>query len=122
MTGHLRLFASDVSAAKYDHFEVQLADGRILRLSDPRKFGTVVWTASDPLAHPLLASLGPEPLSTDFTGDELYRKTRKRKTALKVMLMDNRIVVGVGNIYANESCFRAGLAPDTPAGQLTLNQ
>jgi formamidopyrimidine-DNA glycosylase len=122
MTGHLRLFTPDRPHAQYDHFELQLDSGRILRLSDPRKFGTVLWTTDDPLVHPLLAGQGPEPLSTDFSGDNLYRRTRQRKTALKVLLMDNRVVVGVGNIYANESCFRAGLAPDTPAGLLTQQQ
>ncbi len=119
MTGYLRLFAANTLAAKYDHFEVQLADGRLLRLSDPRKFGTVVWTTTDPASHPLLAGLGPEPLGGDFTGVYLHRAIRARKTALKVVLMDNKVVVGVGNIYANETCFRARLNPARPANQLT---
>lgn len=119
MTGHLRMFTASAPAAKYDHFELQLADGRLLRLSDPRKFGTVIWTDADPTTHPLLAGLGPEPLGDDFSGDYLHLAIRARKTALKVVLMDNKVVVGVGNIYANETCFRARLDPARPANHLT---
>ena len=122
MTGHLRLFAAKVPAAKYDHFELQLDDNRTLRLSDPRKFGTVIWTNADPLLHPLLAGLGPEPLGGAFTGDYLHQQTRRRGSAIKVVLMDNRVVVGVGNIYANEACFRLRINPATPARELTRTQ
>lgn len=122
MTGHLRLFATEMPAAKYDHFQLVLDDGRTLRLSDPRKFGTVVWTAGEPLQHPLLADLGPEPLTDAFTGNYLFSKLRNRQSAVKLALMDNRVVVGVGNIYANEVCFRAGLNPATPGRQLSREQ
>jgi formamidopyrimidine-DNA glycosylase len=122
MTGHLRLFAPDVPAAKFDHFELTLSDGRIMRLSDPRKFGTIVWTETDPLRHPLLSGSGPEPLEDAFNGACLYQQTRRRGAAIKLVLMDNRVVVGVGNIYANETCFRLRLNPATPARELSQAQ
>jgi formamidopyrimidine-DNA glycosylase len=122
MTGHLRLFAGDTPALPYDHFEFTLKNGRCLRLSDPRKFGTVVWCPGDPLQHPLLAGLGPEPLDGAFTGSYLHAITRKRRVAIKVLLMNNHVVVGVGNIYANEACFRMGLDPARAAQELSRKQ
>ena len=119
MTGHLRIFAANTPPDKYDHFELTMDDGRLLRLSDPRKFGIVTWISGDPHAHPLLYGLGPEPLENDFTGDYLHQQTRRRQSAIKLVLMDNRVVVGVGNIYANESCFLMGINPATPARELT---
>ncbi len=90
----------------------------ILRLRDPRRFGAMLWAQSDVMQHALLAQLGPEPLTAAFTGTLLYRRTRGRRASIKEVLMNSRIVVGVGNIYANEALFRAGIAPMTPAGRL----
>jgi formamidopyrimidine-DNA glycosylase len=120
MSGHLRLYTGGTPATAYDHVELSLDNGRLLRLADPRKFGTVVWTTVNPLQHPLLVDLGPEPLVGDFTGDYLFAATRNRRIALKLLLMNNQVVVGVGNIYANESCFRARISPFIPAQQLSL--
>jgi formamidopyrimidine-DNA glycosylase len=122
MSGHLRLVAAGTPAGKYDHVELVLDNGRLLRLSDPRKFGTVLWVSGDPFRHPLLANLGPEPLTGEFSATYLHECSRGRKVAVKPFLMDNRIVVGVGNIYANEALFRAGIDPATPAGKLTRQQ
>lgn len=122
MTGHLRLVAAGTPAGRHDHLELALDDGAMLRLTDPRKFGTVFWTAEDPLAHPLLAALGPEPLTDAFSGAYLHERSRRRTIAVKPLLMDSRVVVGIGNIYANEALFRAGILPATPAGRLTLDQ
>lgn len=122
MSGHLRLAAAKTPAGKYDHVELVLDNGRLLRLNDPRKFGTVVWVTGDPLQHPLLANLGPEPLTGDFSAAYLNERSRGRTVAVKPFLMDNRIVAGIGNIYANEALFRAGINPATPAGRLTRQQ
>lgn len=122
MTGHLRLIASDTPPGKFDHFELHLDNGNSLRFHDPRKFGTLLWLTEDPYSHPLLAELGPEPLSTEFTAEYLYRKSRRRSVAIKTFIMNSKIVVGVGNIYANEALFLAGLNPLQTAGSLTLEQ
>jgi formamidopyrimidine-DNA glycosylase len=95
-----------------------LENGRAVRLRDPRRFGLVLWHEGDPLRHPLLADIGPEPLSPEFSGDWLYRATRKRSAAVKLVLMDSRVVAGVGNIYASEALFRAGVNPRLPAHRL----
>ena len=119
MTGHLRLAAAGTPPGRYDHFELTLDNGNLLRLNDPRKFGTVLWLNSDPYSHPLFVGLGPEPLEDDFSAAYLYRISRKRRVAVKPLLMNSRLVVGVGNIYANEALFRAGIAPSRAAGKLT---
>ena len=119
MTGHLRLVPAETPAGRHDHVELLLDNRLLLRLTDSRKFGTVLWTADDPLLHPLLASLGPEPFEAGFDGPCLYTKSRGRRLAVKPFLMDSRVVVGVGNIYANEALFRAGIDPATPAGVLS---
>ncbi len=119
MTGHLRLVPAGTPAGRHDHVELLLDNRQLLRLTDPRKFGTLLWTATDPLRHPLLASLGPEPLEPGFDGVYLYSKSRGRRVAVKPFLMDSRVVVGVGNIYASEALFRAGVDPATPAGVLS---
>ncbi|HMN03708.1 bifunctional DNA-formamidopyrimidine glycosylase/DNA-(apurinic or apyrimidinic site) lyase [Geobacter anodireducens] len=119
MTGTLRVAPAGSPPGKYDHLDLVLDDGRTLRFRDPRKFGLVLWTGSDPLAHPLLAQLGPEPFPPLFNGSYLFARSRKRNTAIKLLLMDNRIVVGVGNIYANEALFRARIHPERAAGSLS---
>jgi len=118
MTGHLRLAPAGAPSGRYDHVEILLDNGRHLRLSDPRKFGSVIWVDGDPLIHPLLRVLGPEPLSDDFGPAYLQRVCRNRKVAVKLILMNSRLLAGVGNIYASESLFRAGINPSMPAGML----
>ena len=120
MSGSLRLVDASAQAGKHDHLDLVLASGRSLRFCDPRRFGAALWTAQPPQLHPLLASLGPEPLSAEFTGDLLYRRSRGRKSSVKSFIMDSRIVVGVGNIYANEALFAAGIRPDRAAGRISL--
>ena len=120
MSGHLHLSASGSPVGKHDHFELQLDDGRLLRLNDPRKFGAVLWLEGDPGSHPLLAGLGPEPLENDFTAEYLQKISRKRAVAVKLLLMNSRLVAGVGNIYANEALFHARISPLRPAGSLSI--
>jgi formamidopyrimidine-DNA glycosylase len=104
---------------KHDHFDLLVGD-LVLRLRDPRRFGAVLWTADEVHAHPLLAHLGIEPLSSDLDAARLHALTRGHRTAIKLFLMDARRIVGVGNIYASESLFRAGIHPGTRAGRLSL--
>lgn len=118
MSGHLRLLPAATPAGKHDHLELQLDNGTLLRLTDPRKFATVLWLTDDPHQHPLLAGLGPEPLTTAFSAEYLYRLSRGRRQAVKPFIMNSRIVVGVGNIYANEALFRARINPALPVGEL----
>ena len=95
----------------HDHWDLILDSGQVLRFHDPRRFGSLHWVVGDALAHPLLAKLGPEPLSTDFDAEYLHRATRKRSVAIKHLIMNSQIVVGVGNIYASEALFRARISP-----------
>ncbi len=119
MSGRLWLVDNATPPEKHDHFDLVVDDGRIIRLRDPRRFGLVLWQNGDPLAHPLLNNIGPEPLTTDFDGAVLYRETRSRSTAIKLVIMDSHVVAGVGNIYANEALFRAGIDPRTSAHRLS---
>ncbi len=119
MSGRLWLVDRDTPAEKHDHFDLILANGKTIRLRDPRRFGLVLWQTSDVMQHPLLASLGPEPLSADFNGAALYHATRNRSAAIKLVIMDSHVVVGVGNIYASEALFRAGISPRIAARRLT---
>jgi formamidopyrimidine-DNA glycosylase len=119
MSGSLRILPFDTAIEKHDHFDLQLANGLLMRLHDPRRFGAVFWHDGDPAQHPLLIRLGPEPLEDNFDGDYLYRATRKRSAAIKLVIMDNHVVVGVGNIYANEALFRAGIRPQSASGKLS---
>lgn len=119
MSGSLRVIEADATEGKHDHVDLVFTNGQSLRFTDPRKFGALLWTAGDPLAHPLLTALGPEPLSERFDGDYLWRQSRKRKVAVKPFVMDQRVVVGVGNIYASEALFRAGIRPTVAAGKVS---
>lgn len=119
MSGSLCIRPAKTPAEKHDHFDLVLASGKLMRLRDPRRFGAVLWYGGDVKAHPLLAVLGPEPLQHEFDAAYLYRTTRNKTAAIKLVIMDNRVVVGVGNIYANEALFRAGIRPQLAAGKLS---
>ena len=121
MSGKLRFAPLALPAGKHDHFELLLA-GQMLRLTDPRRFGVVLWQPGPPemaLMHPLLASQGVEPLSDEFTVDWLCEALAKRSGPIKPTLMDSHLVVGIGNIYAAESLFRAGISPLRPANRIS---
>jgi formamidopyrimidine-DNA glycosylase len=119
MSGSLRLVPPETAAGAHDHFDLCFP-ATVMRLKDPRRFGVVLWQDGDnPEAHPLLAHLGMEPLSAGFTADWLAALVKGRKTPIKTLLMDARLLVGVGNIYAAESLFRAGISPLRPAGSIS---
>ena len=120
MSGNLRIMSANQAAGKHDHIDFVFANGTILRFNDPRRFGAVLWTTEPPSEHQLLKDLGPEPLLADFNGELLYSLSRNRKTAVKLFIMDSHIVVGVGNIYANEALFMAGIRPTRQAGKISL--
>jgi formamidopyrimidine-DNA glycosylase len=120
MSGSLRVLPAKTPAEKHDHFDLVLENGTLMRLRDPRRFGAVLWHEGDIAQHTLLAGLGPEPLLEDFNGEYLYRATRKRSASIKQVIMDSHVVVGVGNIYASESLFHAGIRPQLAAGKLSL--
>ena len=117
MSGSLRVLPASTPAQKHDHFDLQI-DDQCLRLRDPRRFGAVLWTETDPRQHSLLAGLGPEPLSHAFDSDYLLAQAKRRKVAIKSLLMDNKVVVGVGNIYATESLFLAGIHPQRACNRI----
>ncbi len=119
MSGSLRLVGHDEPAGKHDHVDIVFAGDIVLRMRDPRRFGAVLWTSRPPLQHKLLAALGPEPLGEAFDAEYLYRRSRGRRLAIKPFIMDSKIVVGVGNIYASEALFRAGIRPGMAAGRLS---
>jgi formamidopyrimidine-DNA glycosylase len=118
MSGSLRVLPRGTPAQKHDHFDLELGD-RVLRLRDPRRFGAVLWTTAAIDTHPLLVHLGIEPLSRELHPARLHQLTRPHRTGIKQFLMDGRRIVGVGNIYANESLFLAGIHPRVPAGRLS---
>lgn len=122
MTGFLRLLRSGSPPGKHDHIDFLFDDDHLLRFHDPRKFGIVTWVAGDPLLHPFLATIGPEPLSGDFDGSCLYAASRGRKVAVKQLIMNSQVMAGVGNIYANEALFRARISPNRAAGTLTVQE
>jgi len=119
MSGRLWVVTDGARPAPHDHFDLVLENGTVVRLRDPRRFGLVLWRAGDALAHPLLAEIGPEPLSPAFDGAVLHAATRNRSAAIKHVLMDSHVVAGLGNIYANEALFRAGISPRSAARRLT---
>lgn len=122
MSGRLCLLERDFPAEKHDHFDIRFEDGRVIRLRDPRRFGAVLWLDQSPMQHSLLSRLGPEPLEADFNAEYLFEQTRTRKAPIKTTIMDAHLVVGVGNIYASESLFRARIHPQAPAQSLSLAQ
>jgi formamidopyrimidine-DNA glycosylase len=118
MSGSVRIIDQDEPAGKHDHVDIRLASGKALRFRDPRRFGSLLW-AENPYDHALLRDLGPEPLSDDFDGDYLWQQSRGRKVSIKPFIMNATIVVGVGNIYASEALFRAGIHPKRRAGRVS---
>jgi len=119
MSGSLRVCRFDEPPKPHDHVEITLRDQRMLRYHDPGRFGLLLFTRRDPLHHPLLADLGPEPLGAKFSGDQLYARSRGRRIAVKAFIMDSRVVVGVGNIYASEALFHAAIHPARAAGRIS---
>jgi len=119
MSGNLRAVPAATPRVRHDHFDLVLDSGLALRFNDPRRFGSLLYTPGEPHEHPLLAGLGPEPFSAAFDAEYLYRITRGRRVALKQLLMNSRLVVGVGNIYASEALFRARLRPGRAARSLS---
>ena len=119
MSGSLRICEKDTPAEKHDHIDICVSN-KILRLRDPRKFGCVLWTAEDINQHKLIKVLGPEPLDNAFTAEYLHSKTSKRTCSIKSFIMNSHMVVGVGNIYASESLFRAGINPKRKAGSVSI--
>lgn len=118
MSGSLRVLPGTTPVRDHDHVDVALEDGRVLRFNDPRRFGCLLWQAPGEV-HPLLQDLGPEPLSDAFDGDVLFDLSRGRRAPVKTFLMDQRVVVGVGNIYAAEALFEAGVSPIRAAGKVS---
>lgn len=120
MSGSIKIVPLGTPPQKHDHVDICFAGGTAMRLRDPRRFGAILWTDDPVESHPLLRNLGPEPLSKSFTGKYLWGRSRGKRASIKAMLMDAQIVVGVGNIYANESLFRAGIDPRRPARRIAL--
>ena len=119
MSGSMRLSAADEPCKPHDHVEFELDREWRLRFHDPRRFGCVLWVDGDPFKHVLLARLGPEPLSDDFSGEYLYENARRRTLAVKNFLMDSRVVVGIGNIYASEALYKSGIHPTRRANRIS---
>ncbi len=122
MSGSLRVLPASTPPLRHDHFDLQMDNGAMLRFRDPRRFGAILWWDDDIHQHPLLQKLGPEPLSADFDGQFLQAKIHGRNASIKEVLMNQHIVVGVGNIYANEALFHAGISPLAAAGSLSRAQ
>lgn len=118
MSGNLRVVDKSVPLLKHDHVDIEFGNGAVLRLNDARRFGACLWQAPD-TEHELMGKLGPEPLTDDFTDIHLFEKSRNKQVAVKNFIMDNHVVVGVGNIYANESLFKAGIHPNRAAGKIS---
>ncbi len=121
MSGTLRVLSRDSPLHKHDHLEVDFDDAKIMRLRDPRRFGLALWT-TDPLHHPLLAMLGPEPWDAGCTGAYLHARARGRRVAIKNYIMNGTTIVGVGNIYASEALHRAGIHPARAAGKVSAQR
>jgi len=119
MSGCLRVLPANTSIGAHDHVDIGLGRQQVLRFTDPRRFGCLLWQPAGEI-HPLLRALGPEPLSDGFDGEWLFVLSRKRRAPVKAFLMDQRVVVGVGNIYATEALFAAGISPVRAAGRISL--
>jgi len=122
MSGNLLYLPDPLPFDRHDHVEIVFSSGSRLRFRDPRRFGAILLCAGDPLAHPLLLGLGPEPLSDDFNTEYLYALSRQKTVTVKSFLMEQKTVVGVGNIYASEALFAAGIAPWVPAGSISRSR
>lgn len=122
MSGSLRICDPKEERRKHDHIELLIDSGKCLRFHDPRRFGCFLWQANGEPMHSLLAKLGPEPLSDDFNAELLFKATRKRQVAIKNLIMNSEVVVGVGNIYASESLFMAGIRPGRAAKRITKKE
>ncbi|HHJ34373.1 MAG TPA: bifunctional DNA-formamidopyrimidine glycosylase/DNA-(apurinic or apyrimidinic site) lyase [Gammaproteobacteria bacterium] len=120
MSGSLRICTDKTPAEKHDHIDIKVASNKVLRLRDPRKFGCVLWAKGDVGQHKLIKPLGPEPLADDFTAEYLHKKANNRQCSIKSLIMNSHIVVGVGNIYASEALYRAGINPKRRAGNISL--
>lgn len=119
MSGSLRILPAATPPKVHEHFDLVLENDTLMRLRDPRRFGAVLWHVGDPAQHPLLAKLGVEPLQDGFDAPYLHQALRTRSAAIKLVIMDSHLVVGVGNIYANEALFRAGIRPQLEANKLS---
>ena len=119
MSGNLRVLPVATPRITHDHVDIELDSGQTLRFNDPRRFGSLLFTTGDPAQHPLLKSLAPEPLEDEFDGEYLWKITRRRAVAIKQLIMNSRLVVGVGNIYASEALFRARVRPRRQARSLS---
>lgn len=122
MSGSLRITNQGDPILKHDHIDIEFDHGPILRYSDPRRFGCMLWLKEPPYLHPLLSKLGPEPLTEDFSGALLYGLSRGRSVPIKTFIMDSHVVVGVGNIYANEALHMAGIKPNRAAGRVSAQR
>jgi formamidopyrimidine-DNA glycosylase len=122
MSGNLRVLRQDVAPIAHDHVDIVFESGLCLRFNDPRRFGSLHFTGLDPHEHALLKRLAPEPLEDTFDGEYLFRVARRRRVAIKQLIMNSHVVVGVGNIYASESLFRAGIRPRRAAGRITRHE
>ncbi len=120
MSGSLRIMSAGLAPGKHDHIDFIFNNDTLLRFNDTRRFGAVLWTDAPAELHPLLKDLGPEPLLDDFNGELLYQRANNRKAPVKSFIMDSHVVVGIGNIYANEALFMAGILPSRPAGSISL--
>jgi formamidopyrimidine-DNA glycosylase len=119
MSGRLRVISGAVDPGKHDHVDIVFNNNTCLRFCDPRRFGALLWSGADPLAHPLLINSGLEPLTSEMNAAYLYERSRSRKISVKQFIMDHRVVSGVGNIYANEALFVSRIHPLTPAGRIS---
>lgn len=122
MSGSLKILTSSVPAKKHDHVDIVFSSHLTLRYTDPRRFGVILWTLDNPQNHVLLKSLGVEPLEKAFTANFLFQIAQKRNIAIKSLIMNSHIIVGIGNIYATESLFLAKIHPACPTKLLTLQQ
>jgi formamidopyrimidine-DNA glycosylase len=122
MSGSLRVLPVDQPAQKHDHLDLVLEGGLCLRLHDPRRFGALLWQPGPLEEHPLLRDLGPEPLSENFSGSLLHQLAGGRRVAVKNLIMDSRVVVGVGNIYASEALFLAGIHPGRSCARISARR
>ena len=119
MSGSVRIVSQDEAARKHDHIDLLFANQKIMRFNDPRRFGLFLPAGDVPLEHKLLSHLGPEPLSDDFDADYLFQRSRGKQLAIKQFIMDSKVVVGVGNIYANEALFQVGIHPKRKAMRIS---